>query len=128
MKFSDFIKDQRSSGKKFENVKGLNINISSESEKMLINELTKQSFLAVCHFYLFKSKRAEDFVSPLVSRITFNDGNQLSKIKDLLGGGLQFLVPVFKGLYTDKIVGTLVFIISCAVMDYIRITTPIKAV
>lgn len=99
---------------------------SLESSDILTGELTKQRFLAICHYYLQKSKKAGDFVSPLVSRVCFDDANPLIGVKALLGGGLQFLGPVFEYLYEKEQCGSVLFLTACVLMDYIRITTPDK--
>lgn len=80
-KFSDFFKVSRASSKKYVSVKGLNINISTDSENILITDLTKQRFLALCHYYLFKSEEGRSFSSPLVSRIVFEEPNPLVEVE-----------------------------------------------
>lgn len=125
-KFANFIKGQRQNRKKFVNVKGLNINTSLEPNEIVTTELTKQRFLAICHYYLFKSKKANNFISPLVSRVNFTKENPLTPVKELLGGGLQFLGPFFKIAFKTDDNGHVLFLISCILMDYIRVTTPEK--
>lgn len=125
-KFSDFIKSPRSDGKKFVKVRGLTINISPDSDKILVTELTKQRFLALCVYYVFISKEGKDFTSPLMSRTTFDDSSPLTVMKSILGGGLQFSGPIFKRVYKNEKEGILVIHTACIMMDYIRVTTPAK--
>lgn len=125
-KFSTFIKEQRLNKMKFVSIKGLNINISLDPSEIVTTELTKQRFMAICHYYLYKSAKPTNFVSPLISRVNFSEDNPLTGVKEMIGGGLQFLGPVFKHTFGKDIDGHVLFVISCILMDYIRITTPEK--
>lgn len=127
-KFSDAIKDARRARKKFIRFSNILINIQTDQTKVTISDFTKQRFLAACHMELFGSGFADDFCSPLVTRINFGPHNPLSDIKALLGAGFQFLGDVVAKTQDNINDGILLFHLGCLALDYIRKSSPSKDV
>lgn len=125
-KFSDAIKEARQARKKFISYSGVLINIQLDQTKVTITEFTKQRFLAACHMQLFESGLADEFCSPLVTRICFSANNPLTCIRPLLGAGFQFLGEVVSKAVKAENDGVLLLHLGCLALDYIRKTSPYK--
>lgn len=102
-KFSEAIAKSRSSGRKFMRTMGLIINIQTEPDQITHTYLTKQRTMALCHKILFQSGRCNEFSSPLVGRINFDESNPLTRIKPLIGAGFQFLGQALKRKVTKSV-------------------------
>lgn len=122
-KFSQFVKDCRLDRKKYVEVRGMKINISQDPSEIMVNELTKQRFLALCHYHLYYSTESGNFTSPLCSRIIFTEENPLTLFKSLIGGGLQFLGKIFRDEADTPKEGLLTYHAACIAMDYIMLTS-----
>lgn len=126
-KFSEAVVRSRSSGKKFIRTMGLLVNIQKDTDQITNTDLTKQRTMALCHMILHNSGKCNDFNSPLVGRINFNEKNPRTGIRSLIGAGFQFLGKMVISSYTEENYrdAVLLFHLGCMVLDYIRKTSPI---
>lgn len=125
--FSKTIKDARAQGLSFVRHKSFLINVDKDSEAILPTDLTKQRFLAICHWALYEDGNEADrlFKSPLIMRAEIDAECPLQKVQCLLGIGYQFIGKKLLGMapIAEKSKTKRVYFFGAYLLDYLSRTS-----
>lgn len=125
--FAKTIKEARSQKKPFVRHESFLISVDPSGDSILPTDLTKQRFLALCHWMLYEDGDAEDklFKSPLIMRAEIDSNCPLSKIQCLLGIGYQFIRKKYLSSVkaSENIMQKKVYFFGAYLLDYLSKTS-----